>query len=80
MPYESELRRFQLKKLGKSLVDWMADRRFLVRFKLPQMILQSVIAQTVQIQGDHLVFLDSEGKPVAMFVMTVVESWSESKL
>jgi hypothetical protein len=58
----------------------MADKRFLVRFKLPQMIMQSVIAQTVQIQGDQLVFLDSKGTPVAMFVMTVVESWSESNL
>jgi hypothetical protein len=44
------------------------------------MIMQSVIAQTVQIQGDQLVFLDSKGTPVAMFVMTVVESWSESNL
>jgi hypothetical protein len=58
----------------------MADKRFLVRFKLPQMIMQSVIVQAVQIEGDHLVFSDSEGKPVAMFVMTVVESCSESNL
>jgi hypothetical protein len=58
----------------------MADRRFLVRFKLPQMTLQSVIAESVLIQGDHLVFLDSKRNPVAMFVMTVVESWSESDL
>jgi hypothetical protein len=51
-----------------------------VRFKLPQMIMQSVIAESVRIQGDHLVFLDSKRNPVAMFVMTVVESWSESDL
>jgi hypothetical protein len=28
-------------------------------------------------QGDHVVFLDSHGKLVALFLMEAVESWSE---
>jgi hypothetical protein len=58
----------------------MAERRFLVRFKIREMPTQPVIASTVQIQGDHLVFLDSDGKLVALLLMVLVESWSESEL
>jgi hypothetical protein len=58
----------------------MAERRFLVRFKIRQMPMQPVIASIVQIQGDHLVFLDSDGKLVALLLMVLVESWSESDL
>jgi hypothetical protein len=58
----------------------MAAKRFLVRFKLPQMTMQPVIAESARIQGDQLVFLDSKRKQVAVFVLTVVESWSESDL
>jgi hypothetical protein len=39
-----------------------------------------VIAETTPIQGDYLVFFDSKGKLAALFLMSVVESWSESAL
>jgi hypothetical protein len=42
--------------------------------------MQSMIAESVHIQGDQLVFLDSKCMTAAMFVLTVVESWSESDL
>ena len=58
----------------------MADRRFLVRFKPTEMSTQPVIADTYQIQGDHLAFFNSNGALTALFLMEVVESWSESAL
>jgi hypothetical protein len=58
----------------------MADRMFLVRFKIREMPAQPVIAATVQIQGDHLVFLGSDGKVVALLLIVLVESWTESEL
>jgi hypothetical protein len=42
--------------------------------------MQPVIASIVQIQGDHLVFLDSDGKLVALLLVVLLESWSESDL
>lgn len=42
------------------------------------MTMHLVLAQTVMIEGDHLVFSDSDRKPVAVFLMETVESWSES--
>jgi hypothetical protein len=56
----------------------MADRRFLVRLKPPAMTAHLVLAQTVMIEGEHIVFSDLDGKPVAVFLMKLVESWSES--
>jgi hypothetical protein len=56
----------------------MADRRFLVRLKPPAMTRYLVLAQRAMIEGEHIVFSDSDGKPVAVFLMKIVESWSES--
>jgi hypothetical protein len=58
----------------------MADRRFIVRFKPPEMTTQPVIADTYEIQGDHLVFWGADGRLAGLFLMAVVESWSESDL
>jgi hypothetical protein len=58
----------------------MADRRFLVRLKPPTMTMHMVLAQTAMIEGDHIVFSDSEGKRVAVFLINIIESWSESGL
>jgi hypothetical protein len=35
-----------------------------------------VLAVTTEIHGDHLVFLNSEGKLAALFLMEMVESWT----
>jgi hypothetical protein len=55
----------------------MADVTFVVRFKSRDLQPQLVSASRVEIQGDHLVFLDSLGKLIALFLMEAVESWSE---
>jgi len=55
----------------------MEDVTFLVRFKSRNLQPQLVSASRVEIQGDHLVFLESHGRLVALFLMEAVESWSE---
>jgi hypothetical protein len=58
----------------------MADRRFLVRVKQPEFSTQPVKAERADIQGEHLTFINSKGELAAMFLMSVVESWSGSDL
>jgi hypothetical protein len=55
----------------------MASKTYLVRFKNPAISIQPVIASRAEIQGDHIVMHDSEGRLVALFWMPIVESWSE---
>jgi hypothetical protein len=60
--------------------DWndrMTDRRFMVRFKPAELTPQLVVAERAEFQGEHLVFLNSAGEFVALFVVDIVESWSE---
>jgi hypothetical protein len=56
----------------------MTDRWFIVRFKPSELLTQPVVADRVEIQNDHLALINSKGELVAMFLMEVVESWSES--
>jgi hypothetical protein len=58
----------------------MTNRRFLVRFGPLELSTQTVIAERAEIQGDHLVFFNSKGDLAALFLMAIVESWSESDL
>lgn len=55
----------------------MADVTFLVRFKSRELQPQLVSASRVEIQGDHLVFVERDGELIALFLMDAVESWSE---
>jgi hypothetical protein len=55
----------------------MAEKTYLVRFRNPAISIQPVVASRAEIQGDHIVMLDSEGRLVALFWMAIVESWSE---
>ena len=55
----------------------MRTKTYLVRFKEPSFALQHVSAVKGKILGDHLLFLDSEGKLAALFLMDWVESWNE---
>ena len=55
----------------------MPDVTFVVRFKSRDLQPQLVSASRVEIQGDHLVFLESHGKLIALFLMEAVESWPE---
>jgi len=49
----------------------------LIRFKQSNLIPNFVFASSAQIQGEHLVFLHADGSLAALFLLEVVESWSE---
>jgi hypothetical protein len=40
-------------------------------------VAQSVIASTVEIHDEHLVFCDSERKLASLFLLEIVHSWNE---
>jgi hypothetical protein len=56
----------------------MASKTYVVKFK-PSALgdTHTVIGSTVEIHHEHLVFCDSEGKLAALFLVEIVESWSE---
>jgi hypothetical protein len=54
----------------------MANKTYFVKFKPPALNLShTVIASTVEIHDEHLIFCDSEGRLAALFLLEVVESW-----
>jgi hypothetical protein len=55
----------------------MSSKKFVIRFKPQGLEPQIVVADRVEFHGDHIVFLTKEGQLSAMFVMDVVESWSD---
>jgi hypothetical protein len=57
--------------------DGMTDKAYLVRFKPPDTSTQLVVAESTQIYGEHLVFLNSKGELAALFLLEIVEGWSE---
>jgi hypothetical protein len=52
----------------------MIDHSYRVRLKTQA--IQHVVASTVEIHGDHLVFVNSNGQLTALFVKSVVRSWN----
>jgi hypothetical protein len=60
------------------MVSMMADKTYLVRLKPPQRDVYCVIAECVEIHGEHLVFLNSQGKLLVLILLEIVESWTES--
>jgi hypothetical protein len=55
----------------------MRDKSYQVRFKCSDLSPQLVIAVSVEIHGEHIVFLRSDGSLAAFFVLEIVESWPE---
>jgi hypothetical protein len=55
----------------------MTDRTFIVRFKVPGLGTQRVMATNAEVHAEHIVLLNSTGKLAALFLMEVVESWTE---
>ena len=53
----------------------MPEEIFLVKLKAPSGTLHRVQAQCCEVHGEHLVFLDAQGKLTAMFLMGIVESF-----
>jgi hypothetical protein len=58
----------------------MADTAYLVRFKNADLPPELVMGKTIEFQGEHLVFLRTDGSLAALFLGEIVESWSEIKL
>jgi hypothetical protein len=56
----------------------MTDKRYSVRIRAPQQSVYVVIAATAEVYGEHLVFSNAEGQPLFLFLLDIVESWSES--
>jgi hypothetical protein len=55
----------------------MTGKTYLVRFKAPDTSPKLVVAEDIQIHGEHLIFLNSKGDLAALFLLEIVESWSE---
>jgi hypothetical protein len=55
----------------------MRDKTYLVRFKESDINPHIVIAASAEIHGGHLIHLRLDGSLAALFMMEVVESWSE---
>jgi hypothetical protein len=54
----------------------MPDRTFLLQLKPPGFSPRIVVAATAEIQGDHLILLNSRGQLAALFALEMVESWN----
>jgi hypothetical protein len=54
----------------------MSDKTWLIRFKQSDLITEFVTASTVEVRGEHLVFLQADGNLVALVVLESIESWS----
>jgi hypothetical protein len=58
----------------------MSDKEYLIRFKETDLAPVLVIAASVEFHGENIVFLKSDGTLAALFVLEIVESWSEIKI
>jgi hypothetical protein len=58
----------------------MPDKLYLIRFNGSDVSIHVVIAPRTEIQGEHLVFLRSDGKLAALFLLEIAEYWSEFEL
>jgi hypothetical protein len=56
----------------------MIDTTYSIRFKPSTLVADTtVIAASVEIQGEHLILLDSQRKLAALVLLELVDSWSE---
>ena len=58
----------------------MSDKLYLIGFKGSELVCHAVIAARAEIHGEHLVFLRSDGKLAALFLLEIVAHWSEFEL
>jgi hypothetical protein len=58
----------------------MSDKPYLIRFESSELICHAVIAARAEIHAEHLVFLKPEGRLAALFLLEIVENWSEFEL
>jgi hypothetical protein len=55
----------------------MPERTYLVRFKESDVPPELVTAASFDVNGEHLVFLRSNGGLSALFLLEIVKDWSE---
>jgi hypothetical protein len=55
----------------------MPEKAYIVKFKRPEISIRPVMAACVEIQGEHLVFVNSEGRLAALFSLEMIQSWNE---
>jgi hypothetical protein len=55
----------------------MPGKSCLIRFKQSNLTTDLVFASSAEIHGEHLVFLHADGSLAALFLLELVESWSE---
>jgi hypothetical protein len=58
----------------------LTDKTYIVRFKSPEISTNVVVAASVEVHGEDLAFLNSDGELVARFLFETIESWSELPL
>ncbi len=58
----------------------MPDKNYLVRFKESDLASQLVRAASVEIHGEHLVFLRATGELAALFLSEELKDWSEIEI
>jgi hypothetical protein len=54
----------------------MIEKTYMVRFETPENSAQYMTAASAKVDGENLVFLNSIGEPVAVFLLEIVESWT----
>ncbi len=55
----------------------MSDITYLVEFRTPDLGAECVTASQVEVRGEHLLLLDSDGRLAAVYMLENVKSWSE---
>ncbi len=67
---------FIKERVGSLLI----DKTYIIRFRPPDISTDVVVAASVEVHGEDLAFLNSDGELVAQYLFVVVESWSELPL
>ena len=57
----------------------MSVRTYLVRFKETVLPPDLVFAVDVELHGEHVVFLRSDGSLAALFTLDILDGWTELK-
>lgn len=53
----------------------MINKTYMIRFKRPSISPEHMTAASAEVDGDHLIFLNSNEEPVAFLPLEMVESW-----
>jgi hypothetical protein len=58
----------------------MTDKAYIVRLKQPEISAPRMTAASVEVYGDQLIYMNADQKPVAIFLLETVESWTVTDL